>query len=103
MPLGATSVRTNRFSAFAPSPELIKHPGLAGQPSWMAATRESRGFSVATPGEWETLARNLLACENPLLNSRGKPTFVEMRHGEISRKLMLDGISAESDRLEGGG
>lgn len=68
----------------------------------MAATRESRGFSIDSPGNWEALARNLLACENPLLNARGKPTFVEMRYGELSRKLMLDAPSAESDGLEGG-
>ncbi|NDV62368.1 DNA mismatch repair endonuclease MutL [Puniceicoccales bacterium CK1056] len=68
----------------------------------MAATREARGFQVSSQGDWESLVRSLLSCENPLLNARGKPTFVEMRHGEISRKLMLDGISPESDGLEGG-
>jgi DNA mismatch repair protein MutL len=68
----------------------------------MAAMRESRGFNASSQGERETLARNLLACENPLLNSRGKPTFVEMRHGELSRKLMLEGLAAESDGFDSG-
>jgi DNA mismatch repair protein MutL len=67
-----------------------------------AATREARGFTVTSGSDWAALARSLLACENPLLNSRGKPTFIEMRHGEISRKLMLDGLGEESDRLERG-
>ena len=68
----------------------------------MAAIRESRGFRVDSPAGWDGLVRSLLACENPLLNARGKPTFVEFRHGEISRKLMLDGLPAGSDGLDGG-
>ncbi|MGC9451096.1 MAG: DNA mismatch repair endonuclease MutL [Oceanipulchritudo sp.] len=68
----------------------------------LAAMREARGGRPASEREWDALARKLLACENPLLDARGRPTFVEMRHGEISRKLMLDGGNPGSDFLEGG-
>jgi DNA mismatch repair protein MutL len=66
----------------------------------IAATREARGFSVKEEQEWLSLLEQLLACENPLLDARGRPTFVEMRHGEIARKLMLDRVRDESDRLD---
>lgn len=66
----------------------------------IAATREARGFLVKGEQEWMRLLEQLLACENPLLDARGRPTFVEMRHGEISRKLMLDRVRDESDRLD---
>ncbi len=65
----------------------------------MAANRESRGFSCGSEAEWTRLADDLLGCENPLLDARGRPAFVEIRKGEIARKLMLDGGS-DSDRLE---
>ena len=68
----------------------------------MAAIREARGFSVEDEAAWPALAKALLACENPLLDGRGRPTFVEMRQGEIARKLMLEGGGPESDGLEGG-
>ena len=66
----------------------------------MAASREARGFTPADAPAWDELARTLLACGNPLLDARGRPTFVELRQSEIARKLMLDS-SAESDPLEG--
>jgi DNA mismatch repair protein MutL len=67
----------------------------------LAARREARGYVPGTQAGWEALALALLACENPLLDARGRPTFVEMRHAEIARKLMLDG-AGESERLDGG-
>lgn len=69
----------------------------------MAAIRESRGFTPEGEGGWEKLAKDLLACENPLLDARGKPAFVEMRNSEVSRRLMLDERPEELDGLEGGG
>jgi DNA mismatch repair protein MutL len=68
----------------------------------LAAVREARGFSPAAQGDWESLAKSLLACENPLLDARGRPAFVEMRHSEIARKLMLDAAGEESEDLDGG-
>lgn len=68
----------------------------------LAAVREARGFSPAAQADWESLARSLLACENPLLDARGRPAFVEMRHSEIARKLMLDAGVEESEDLDGG-
>jgi len=65
----------------------------------LAANRESRGFSCPGDADWVRLAERLLQCENPLLDARGRPTFVEIRNSEIGRKLMLEG-SADSDRLE---
>ncbi len=66
----------------------------------IAATREARGYLIQGEQDWMGLLKQLLACENPLLDARGRPTFVEMRHGEISRKLMLDRVRDESDRLD---
>ena len=66
----------------------------------MAASREARGFIPADTAGWEQLGAALLSCENPLLDARGRPAFVELRHTEIARKLMLDS-PAESDPLEG--
>ena len=68
----------------------------------LAAMREARGFSVDPDVGWPALSKALLACENPLLDARGRPTFVEMRFSEISRKLMLEGGATGSDFLEGG-
>jgi DNA mismatch repair protein MutL len=68
----------------------------------LAARREARGFRPRQPGEWEALAQALLACENPLLDARGRPTFIEMRHPEIARKLMLDGGADDSEGFDGG-
>jgi DNA mismatch repair protein MutL len=68
----------------------------------MAAMREARRFSIDRDSGWPALAKALLACENPLLDARGRPTFVEMRHSEISRKLMLEGGLPGSDFLDGG-
>ena len=61
----------------------------------LAALREARGYLPAKPEEWESLAAKLLACEIPLLDARGRPTFIEMRHQEIARKLMLDTAEQE--------
>jgi len=67
----------------------------------LAATRESRAYLPTGEPEWKALAKELLDCENPLLDARGRPTFVEMRHGEITRKLMLDAAAGELDDLDG--
>lgn len=66
----------------------------------IAAANEARGFTVNGEQQWMGLLQQLLACENPLLDARGRPTFVEMRHGEIARKLMLDRLGDESNRLD---
>lgn len=68
----------------------------------LAASREARGYVPDSQTSWEALAESLLACENPLLDARGKPTFVEQRHGEIARKLMLERLPEASDSLDGG-
>jgi DNA mismatch repair protein MutL len=68
----------------------------------MSAMREARGFVPEGESGWKELARELLECENPLLDARGRPAFVEMRHAEINRKLMLERHAAELDSLEGG-
>lgn len=68
----------------------------------LAAVREARGFAPSGQGDWESLVRSLLACENPLLDARGRPAFVEMRHREIARKLMLDASGDDSEDLDGG-
>jgi DNA mismatch repair protein MutL len=66
-----------------------------------AAMREARGGAPPRNAEeWEALANSLLACENPLLDARGRPTFIEIRNGEIARKLMLENLG-ELDPLEG--
>jgi DNA mismatch repair protein MutL len=67
----------------------------------MAAIREARGFIPEGQTGWEALATSLLQCENPLLDARGRPAFIEIRHAEINRKLMLDSIAEELDGLEG--
>lgn len=67
----------------------------------LAAIRETRGFTVKNDAGWESLAKALLNCRNPLLDARGRPTFVEMRNAELSRKLMLDGPGPTSDSLDG--
>jgi DNA mismatch repair protein MutL len=69
----------------------------------MIAAREARGFRVSGTGEWESLAESLLKCDNPLLDARGRPAFVEMRHGELSGKLMLDGLPGELERFDSPG
>jgi DNA mismatch repair protein MutL len=67
----------------------------------LAAMREARAYAPSTESEWRQLASDLLACENPLLDARGRPTFVEMRDAEISRKLMLEGSGGKLDDLDG--
>ena len=51
--------------------------------------------------ETETSVVKGIECENPLLDARGRPVFIEMRHGELSRKLMLDRTAGELDGLDG--
>jgi DNA mismatch repair protein MutL len=68
----------------------------------LAAVREARGFVPDSPEAWESLARSLLACETPLLDARGRPAFIQLRHGEIARKLMLEGGRDSSERLDDG-
>ena len=67
----------------------------------MASMREARGFVPDDEAGWKDLAEALLECENPLLDARGRPVFIEMRHGELSRKLMLDRTADELDGLDG--
>ena len=67
----------------------------------LAAIREARGFGVKSEADWESLAKSLLDCRNPLLDAKGRPTFVEIRNAELTRKLMLDGPGRESDSLDG--
>ncbi len=69
----------------------------------MAAIGEARGTVLRGEAEWTALAEDLLKCENPLLDARDRPTFVEIRQAEIARKLVLDGISPDSDGLDGPG
>lgn len=66
----------------------------------MAALREARGFVAKSDAEWESLATQLLACEIPLLDARGRPTFIEVRHQEIARRLMLDASEMDITELE---
>lgn len=68
----------------------------------IAAAGEARGFRPASEAEWQRLARDLLSCENPLLDGRGRPTFVELRHAELARRLMLESKAEASEHLEGG-
>ncbi|MEX0330118.1 MAG: DNA mismatch repair endonuclease MutL [Puniceicoccaceae bacterium] len=68
----------------------------------LAAIRAARGFSPKEQSGWEALVKELLQCENPLLDARGRPTFVEQRNSEINRKLMLQPGRADSDSLDGG-
>lgn len=65
----------------------------------LAALREARGYLPAKPDEWESLVAELLGCEIPLLDARGRPTFIEMRHQEIARKLMLDAADLDVKEL----
>jgi DNA mismatch repair protein MutL len=69
----------------------------------MIAAREARGFRVSGTGEWESLVESLLKCDNPLLDARGRPAFVEMRHGELSRKLMLEGLPGALESFDSPG
>jgi DNA mismatch repair protein MutL len=69
----------------------------------MIAAREARGFRVSGTGEWESLVESLLKCDNPLLDARGRPAFVEMRHGELSRKLMLEGLPGALESFDNPG
>lgn len=66
----------------------------------MAALREARGFVAKSDAEWESLAAKLLACEIPLLDARGRPTFIEVRHQEIARRLMLEASEMELTEIE---
>lgn len=72
--------------------------GARGHVARLAAMREARGFLPESQADWESLSAKLLACEVPLLDARGRPTFIEMRHQELARKLMLD--TAELDIRE---
>ncbi|MEX0325005.1 MAG: DNA mismatch repair endonuclease MutL, partial [Puniceicoccaceae bacterium] len=67
----------------------------------LAAIREARGFSPDDQHGWEGLAKDLLRCENPLLDARGRPTFFELRNSEMNRKLMLQQNRPDSDSLDG--
>ena len=78
-----------------------KQPALA-LVARLAAIREARGFVPQGQAGWESLAGELLRCENPLLDARGRPSFIELRNAEIGRKLMLQQNLPESDSLDGG-
>ena len=69
----------------------------------LAAIREARGFGISNDSDWDVLSKDLLDCGNPLLDAKGRPTFVEMRNAELSRKLMLDGPGRVSDSLDSAG
>lgn len=56
----------------------------------MGAARGARGFAPADAADWQQLAKDLLACENPLLDSRGRATLIELRDSELARRLGLN-------------
>lgn len=58
----------------------------------MAAAREAPRTPPANPADWEHLARSLLQCQHPLLDARGRPTFLDLPHTDLARKLMLDDL-----------
>jgi len=53
----------------------------------LAAARAVRLPARVTEAEMLALLRELFATRAPLSNPAGKPTFVEMSHGELSRRL----------------
>lgn len=77
---------------------MVRERGLRAQ--WSAAAREAvallatrklvRRENPLDAEEAPALARQLLACRNPLADPQGKPTFFEVRRSEWAKRLGLD-------------
>jgi DNA mismatch repair protein MutL len=57
----------------------------------LAAMERSRGWQSTDRAAWQQLADDLLGCEVPLLDTRGRPTLFELRGNELRRRFMLEG------------
>jgi DNA mismatch repair protein MutL len=62
--------------------------GLARQVlARMAAMRSARVDSAAGEHEMQALVQRLLACENPLADPQGRPTYFELTRAELERRF----------------
>lgn len=92
-PFIETLVRQIRDRGLRPDDRAAAHKMVAR----LAAIRIARGYLAKSGSEWQELIGALLSCENPLLDSRGRPTFFALRPAELRRKFMLEG-EAQSTR-----
>ena len=53
----------------------------------LASTRAVRMPDGTSPEEMDALVTQLFACQQPLTNPGGRPTFIELSHGELARRF----------------
>jgi DNA mismatch repair protein MutL len=53
----------------------------------LAATKALRLPETASEAELLALAGRLFATQHPLTNPAGRPTFIEINHGELARRF----------------
>ena len=52
-----------------------------------AVARPARGAEQASESEVHTLLSQLFDCRSPMTSPQGRPTLVEMSHGELARRF----------------
>ena len=53
----------------------------------LAVSRAIRLPDTAGEGEMQALVKQLFACQSPLTSPAGRPTFIELGHGELARRF----------------
>lgn len=53
----------------------------------LAAAKAVRLAATATEGELRTLVGQLFATRTPLTSPAGRPTYIELNHGELARRF----------------
>lgn len=53
----------------------------------LAAARAVRLYAVVTAAEMQELLRDLFACRSPHTSPAGRPTYIELGHGELNRRF----------------
>ena len=64
------------------------NPGLAREElARLAAAKAIRLPATAGEAEVQALAGQLFATRSPLTNPAGRPTYIELHHGELARRF----------------
>jgi DNA mismatch repair protein MutL len=87
-PADAETFLRDVLAAFREGRVPGNNPGLAREElARLAAAKAVRLPATAGEAELQALARQLFATRSPLTNPAGRPTFIELHHGELARRF----------------
>jgi DNA mismatch repair protein MutL len=87
-PADAETFLRDVLAAFREGRVPGNNPGLAREElARLAAAKAVRLPATAGEAELQSLARQLFATRSPLTNPAGRPTFIELHHGELARRF----------------